>query len=282
MSQLSGAADRVAEAHGLRSELASLRHEALVLHRTGTRPSSAQTLYFNLVSNAQPSASAHVTPDELARLRHEVRVHRVNNNKLARDGRPSCSVEFSLGCNCTCSAGCTLLHYIPIPKTASEATKLVLARHLANNKAEGGAPRCAGHPLCYAAAGTHAMNARLPPLPPLLAGPLSPTHSPRQQPTQQPTQQLPRQWWHRCGSGATAAQATPTLRVATVRNPFERFYSTFDADAPLLRAYGVPATIQQGARGLADRQFWARRLLRNATAKVPPRPDLATHRASPS
>lgn len=151
-------------------------------------------------------------------------------------------------CGCKCGS-CTIIHYLPIPKTASEATKTHLgASELATtwglrtvhgelvrsqvSVAPGVAP-CGNRTFCFISGGTHVQNIHRPPT---ADGPSLPLAS-------SPT------WWReahhpkRCDDAGYSRleDYTNLLRIATVRNPYERFLSSFAVDERegRLKPFGV-------------------------------------------
>ena len=122
---------------------------------------------------------------------------------------PGCSVWSPKSCGCSCGS-CALLHYVPIPKSGSEATKWILWEHpevgslrLSSGSVTvtPGSP-CANRTFCYVP-GTHGVNLNLQPIPasqPLVLAPA---------------------WW-RCSQRDDPI----LLRIATIRNPYERFVSS--------------------------------------------------------
>lgn len=145
------------------------------------------------------------------------------NTTTTKELSSSCTLHQPLGCGCACGE-CTFLHYIPIPKTGSEATKTWLSRiqgGLDSTYPPGAsAPRlCANKSVCYLGPSTHEANKRLPQLPGSLGAPLS------------------KPWWAQAHSPSCASlHGTKSnhhgnfVRVATIRNPYERFLSTFAVD----------------------------------------------------
>ena len=155
--------------------------------------------------------------------------YRAANSSTIRGDRDS-PAEGLQGCQCACGR-CTVLHYIPIPKTASESTKRLLASSPIAGRYRDVAA-CRGKTLCYVNPGTHEMNSALPPVHPATPLPFSSA------------------WWHfahvsHCSVDSRhRGQEGNVVRFATIRDPYDRFLSTFvaDAQAGRLRPFGIPRT----------------------------------------
>ena len=87
-------------------------------------------------------------------------------------GKCGCALHDPRGCGCMCG-NCTFLHYVPIPKTASEATKGGLGTAKGVTGTLSKETFCTGQSVCYLGPNTHEANKRLPPMPAALAPPLS-------------------------------------------------------------------------------------------------------------
>ena len=197
-----------------------------------------------------PTSSAIAPRSLQAALRHARKTNTINSNSelwktnttTTKELSSSCTLHQPLGCGCACGE-CTFLHYIPIPKTGSEATKTWLSRiqgGLDSTYPPGAsAPRlCANKSVCYLGPSTHEANKRLPQLPGSLGAPFS------------------KPWWAQahspsCASlpGTRSSHHGNFVRVATIRNPYERFLSTFAVDhadaqkgGVLRRFFGVSRT----------------------------------------
>ena len=132
-----------------------------------------------------PTSSAIAPRSLQAALRHARKTNTINSNSelwktnttTTKELSSSCTLHQPLGCGCACGE-CTFLHYIPIPKTGSEATKTwlgLIQGGLDSTYPPGAsAPRlCANKSVCYLGPSTHEANKRLPQLPGSLGAPLS-------------------------------------------------------------------------------------------------------------
>jgi len=114
-----------------------------------------------------------------------------------------------------------MLHFIPIPKTGSEATKRILSS--SSVTAQNHPDKCINKTFCFIPPGTHEMNTHLPRL-----------HDDMPLPTSRA--------WFEFAHVAGCSTARNVLRIATIRNPYERFVSTFSHNEKLgaLVPYGIP------------------------------------------
>ena len=121
---------------------------------------------------------------------------------------------------CSCGS-CTLLHYVPVPKTASEATKT----HLGSRQSAVGSP-CINCTFCFAQPGTHEMNTRLPPLDswqPLVSSP---------------------EWWRVVHGSCTVRSAAASYRLLphTARPPPLVGLDRWDSNVSTARSIEEPQT----------------------------------------
>ena len=168
---------------------------------------------------------------------------------------PSCTMLGLEHCACACD-GCTILHYLPIPKTASEATKHQLYSHPQIGANQSSPMPCAGRAFCIVSLGTHGANIHLPPF----AASDTLVSSPA--------------WWDgRCSGERNRTFKSPNgsrlllnvnmLRVATVRSPYERFLSVLVAAelAGRLEPFGLPRPGRASSNATSPTRDLARKAL---------------------